>query len=444
MRLPNLAQSATEISKKLDNLFECIKFDQLSQQHQLIVRERKITAENFLRLCVLARNLTTASLEELAETFPLENICKQALNERFNARAVKFLEQVVLILLREKLEVLNSVNVGVLSAVTIADSTCIMLPDCMKKFFAGFGAKGSCSGIKIFYEYDLKHGVVRNLDIYPANENDYHSGEMILEHLQPKELLIRDLGFYKLEAFARIAQSGAYFLSRYKTGTNLYMSADGSEQINLSSFIKKIRAGESKELLVYAGSEQRLPCRLIVDKFDSQTAAERRRKLCWNKNDKGKNLSRKRLELCSCNCYLTNLPEASFALVEMRKIYSIRWQIEIMFKVWKSTFGIDKIRAVNPHRIFCFIYGKLIAILLCTTVFLAIANLTQKARTYLSELKSFRRLVIHLNKIVEHLIAKTTVIDTIRFFIELLWLKAKKEKKKSKISAIDCFKLCLT
>lgn len=444
MRLPNLAQSATEISKKLDNLFESINFKQAAQEHQLIIRQRKITADNFLRLCVLTQNLTSTSLDQLAETFPGQTITKQGLSERFNARAVEFLKQVVSMLLQEKLQALSSVNAENFSCVTIADSTCIMLPDCLKSLFGGFGAKGSCSGIKIFYEYDLKHGVVRNLDIYPANENDYESGEMILEHLQPKELLIRDLGFYKLEVFARIAQAGSYFLSRYKTGTNLYSTVDGPEQIDLGKLVKKIPAGASKEWIVYAGSEQRLPCRLIVDKFDPQKTAERKRKLRWNKKDKGKNLSCKRLELCSCNCYLTNLPHDSFALMDVHKIYSIRWQIEIMFKIWKSTFGIDKIRTVNPYRIFCFIYGKLIAILLCTRVFLTIAIASQKAGKYLSELKSFRRLIIHLAKFVDHLLTKTTVIDTIRFFIQLLWQKAKKEKKKGKISFVDCFKLCLT
>lgn len=444
MRLPIPAQSATEISKKLDNLFARMEFEHLAREHQFISRDRKVTAENFLRLCVLSANLTSTSLEQLGEDFPGESICKQSLSDRFNPAAVKFLEQVVLLLLQEKLDsIVRPEGAGELSSITIADSTCIMLPDCMRKLFPGFGAKGSMAGIKIFYEYDLRQGIVRNLKIYPAGENDYQSGEMILDQLQPNELLIRDLGFYKLDSFARIAQGGSYFLSRYKTGTNLYFSEDGDEQINLHSLIKKIPAGQSRDFLVYAGSRQRLPCRLIVDKFDSRTAAERRRKLRCGKNDKGKNLSRKRLELCSCNCYLVNLPEDTFPLTDIQKIYSVRWQIEIMFKVWKSIFNIDKIKGVNTCRILCFIYGKLIAILLCTTVFWPIRNACEKAGKYLSELKSFRKLLLYINKIVHHLIAKTPVIDTIKFFIQMLWRKAEKEKKKGKNSVIDCFKLCL-
>jgi hypothetical protein len=444
MRLPNPAQSATEISEKLDDLFARVEFAQLAKDHELIIRQRKVTGENFLRLCVLSENLTSTSLDQLGEDFPGGSISKQSLSERFNPFAVKFLERVVWLLLQKKLgSIVAPAGVWELSAVTIADSTCIMLPDCMRELFPGFGAKGSWAGLKIFYEYDLRQGIVRNLNIYPASENDYQSGEMILQQLHPKELVMRDLGFYKLDFFARIAQGGAYFLSRYKTGTNLYPDVQGKEPINLQRLIKKIPAGQSKELLVYAGNKQRLPCRLIIDKFDSTTAAERRRKLRKGKKGKGKNLSRKRLELCSCNCYLVNLPQDSFPLTDIQKIYSIRWQIEIMFKIWKSVFNIDKIKAVDPNRILCFIYGKLIAILLCTTIFWPIRNACEKAGKYLSELKSFRKLMSHIDRIVQHLIAKTPVIDTIKFFIQLLWQKAEKEKKKGKTSVIDCFKLCL-
>jgi len=45
-------------------------------------------------------------------------------------------------------------------------------------------------------------------------------------------------------------------------------------------------------------------------------------------------------------------------------IYSLRWQIELLFKLWKSHFELDKWHTENPWRMLCEIYAKLLAILI--------------------------------------------------------------------------------
>jgi hypothetical protein len=42
----------------------------------------------------------------------------------------------------------------------------------------------------------------------------------------------------------------------------------------------------------------------------------------------------------------------------------VRWQIELLFKLWKSHGHIDASRSTKPWRIVCDVYAKLLAMLL--------------------------------------------------------------------------------
>lgn len=59
-----------------------------------------------------------------------------------------------------------------------------------------------------------------------------------------------------------------------------------------------------------------------------------------------------------------NVPASQLSAEEVSMIYRMRWQIELLFKLYKSYFGINKLKATAKyHRVLCGLYSKLIIIL---------------------------------------------------------------------------------
>jgi Transposase DDE domain len=110
----------------------------------------------------------------------------------------------------------------------------------------------------------------------------------------------------------------------------------------------------------------RLPCRLIAWRLPPKVAARRRRKLraqVRRKEGKGAVPSAERLARCDWAILLTNVPEERLSIDEARVLYRARWQIELLFKRWKSQGRIDEMDS-SPIRCMVKLWSRLLAALL--------------------------------------------------------------------------------
>lgn len=135
--------------------------------------------------------------------------------------------------------------------------------------------------------------------------------------------------------------------------------------------LKKLLARqEVLELEVHIGQRERLACRLLAVRVPQQVAAKRRERLRIEAKRKGQVVSKEALRLCDWTVLVSNAPQELLSLEEALILGRTRWQIELMFKLWKSIGMLDESTSSKPWRVLCEFYAKLLGLLVQHWLFL--------------------------------------------------------------------------
>lgn len=186
-----------------------------------------------------------------------------------------------------------------------------------------------------------------------------HDNRIALAHaaLPVGALRLTDLGFFDLNAFARTADDGSFWLTRYKARTALFCPQTGRKL----DLLARLRQHDQLDCPVLVGTRQRLPARLIARRVSPEQAAQRRQRRSYRAQRKQQPVSAVTFGLADWEIYLTNIPDLPLAAI--CALAHARWQIEIVFKVWKSFWGLVlPPRTTNPVRYRCLVLAKLLAL----------------------------------------------------------------------------------
>ena len=371
-------------------------------------------------------------------------IRKQSLQERFNKYAVEFMKSMVAYALSVKLRV-GEIKINFkFGRIIIGDSTVFQLPADFAKKYRGNGGGASKAAMKIQYCYDLLSQQIIDICIQEGINTD---SKYPLQDLQKNDLRIEDLGYFKIQRIRDIHNADAFFLSRLRFDINIYVLKNGLyEQFDLLKEVKKLKKGLVTSTEVYIGKNEKFPVRLVLEKVPSEVANEKRRKLKTDKQDKRRILTKERLMFCDVNAFITNCDEEILPTNLIRQCYSLRWQIEIIFKAWKSIFKIDKVKQMKLERFECLHYGCLMLIIASTQLLMFYKHkYLYKQNKEVSELKFFKLIVslheelkIVLNK-AKHKISE--LIEQIDYMIERFCIKEQKKNKLKPLKILTNLKL---
>lgn len=387
------------------------QIEDLARSCGFVQKRSKITGVIFAFLLLIeTRQVKPASLNELSAKLGLYGILvsKQGLDCRFNEASAVFMQQLTDRALAAKLDRKDVLDLSVkFNRIMIKDSTVFQLPEsCMFKF-PGYGGGASTAGMKIQYEYDLKAKGTVFIQAQPAVTSDNTN---YLKDIRPMDLCLEDLGYITHKHLEEVIEKQAYFLCRLSYGAKLFIKKDDQYfPVDVDRIVRKMKNGQMMQLPVYLGDKHKIPVRVIFERVPYDIAAEKRRKLKSDKQNKRKGLTLGRLAFCDVNAYITNAEEDLLPKTLIRSIYSLRWQVEIIFKTWKSTFNLDKVIPMKLSRFECLNYGTLLKIVICTKLFDYYKTiLWNRSRIEISELKAMKFLHIIINQITHSMLSESS------------------------------------
>lgn len=359
-------KTITQVSKAMQDVLD-IQANKIAQDAPFFKRHRQLTGSSFVRGLVFGWiNDPQATLDTLSQSIGNAGtpLTRQALHQRLTYEASDFLYEVLCESLSQVVRAMP-VDQGLLSRFThveLVDSSQIELATPLAGQWRGSGGYHvgtDSAAIKVNVRWDVRRGQLCELDLSDGRQ---HDGQSSVQHARMPEgsLRIADLGYWKLSVLARIADEGSYWLTRYKVGT-IVCDAQG-QAIDLITALPQT-TGQQVDWQIYLGQQAQIPCRLVAERVPPDVVEQRHARLDETARRRQQPFSEAVYEMANWTIYLTNTAPERLPLADVFVLGHYRWQIELLFKLWKSELQVDQWRTQKPERILCELYAKLIGVI---------------------------------------------------------------------------------
>jgi hypothetical protein len=342
--------------------------DRLAKETKAVRRVREFRGATLAQTFVMGfLQKPNASMENLAQMAGVcgVHVTPQAIEQRFTPALAKFLERLFWTAVRQLVQT-NEALVPLLQRFTgvfLLDSTTISLPPALAKLFPGCGGvKGvGEAAIKFQVIWDLLRGGLHHVIAESGRDCDVKSSAQSVR-LPRGALRIADLGYFCLRTLVRLMQEGIHWISRIQSHTAIFRP-DG-QTLDLLAWLARNWQGVPVDMKILLGVDEKIPCRLLAWKVPQEIANRRRQKVLAESRRKGRTPSHARLAWCDWMVLVTDLGPDKLTWHEAVALYRARWQIELLFKLWKSHGLIAELTGSTLEQQMVRFWSRLLAVLL--------------------------------------------------------------------------------
>ena len=370
-------------------------------------------------------------------------ITRVALHYRFTAEATAFMFKCFCFVLQQKFSCLGKLDTKLLrpfKRVLIIDSSSWDVSEKLANVLPGYGGNASAANCKLQVAYDYKHGELQFVDVTEGINPDNRYTDNLPGMFNKGDLILFDQGYFKLSMLEALMAKGVFFLTRFLVRT-VVLDPVTHERIDLHKYLSRMD-NDACDMDVLIGGDKMLkvPVRLIVLRVSEPIANERRRRLRKEANKKGRTPSKHHLTMCDWTIMTTNVPRRWLPLEMVRMLYTVRWQIELLFKQLKSILRVHQSGTGKEHRLRCELYGKLIGAVIIHRIHAAETNrLWNTQRREVSMEKLYKRFQERAFTLMRMMLASVgEALAYLRIQLAKLIPACLKEQQPSRRTTLEC------
>jgi hypothetical protein len=364
-----MVNSVTQLEKAIKSVLQ-VHANQAGVSTGLIKRVREFTGATFAQTMILGQmqegEIAMSDLASFAKQVGV-NVSAQAIDKRFTEKTALFFAELLNAAFTQVVAA-DPVAIPVLerfSEVIVEDSTTFSLPDELEKIWQGCGnaTESAKSAFKVQVRWDLLTGAFKGQALTDGRVPDTRS-PLRLNRRKRRSVRSIDLGYFDTSQFQKDGKRDEYWISRLKGGGSLQIFDEAGNPLDLYEIVSACAGQSSYECSIQVSATTRLRARLIAYPVPEEVVIKRQQSHYRKAQKHSRKPSKKVLDLCGWTLIITNIPAEELNHQEALVLLRARWQIELLFKLWKQYAQADVSRSLKPWHILCDFYAKLIGVII--------------------------------------------------------------------------------
>lgn len=346
---------ASDVRRELRKVIPEALVNELARETGAVKRRRLVRIHDLVWVLVLGfaigRKRTLAGLRRSYESQTGQTIEESSFYDRFTPGLVRLLKALLARAFAESLGVARGLEgpLAVFRDVILTDSTVIRLHDLLEKRFPACRTNHTKAALKAHTIMSVRGVGEQSVKVTAEREHDgpvFRVGKWVKDHL-----LMFDLGYFRYQLFACIERNGGYFLTRLKGNADPTIVAVNrlhrGRAIQLVG--KRLRdvVSRMKRQVLDVEVEVRFPRRRYAGRVHHDT--QRLRVVGLLNRETGAH-----------HLYVTNVPVEKLAAEDVGAVYSLRWQVELLFKELKSHYRLEDMPSSKRVVVEVLLYAALL------------------------------------------------------------------------------------